>query len=450
MGTMTDEDFELMFIGHCLDRREHAAEARAVIDVTTHFSSTNIASAWHALWSLADEHAIFSPADWCDQIYRAGVNDATGIVHRARVLSEEPAAPLVREAKEVVRRAGVRAQVEIHTDSIKRLRGGREDADEIREDAIGRLVGQQTEATKHFFTGQEMARKLEDELDERAKNTGKILGFESGISEDLDALCGGVGQPGRMIVLGSRPGIGKTSLALQIAGAVMDAGGHSMILSFEMDAQDLAMRMMAQLSGIPTSAIERGRLTPEQRIASAAIYRRLVSTRSAWVDSPHMTIDQIVGRAAAVHAIKPLNLIVVDYLQLITTKNKFRGNRNLEVAEISRALKELSRQLKCTVLALSQLSRKSEDGDEIREPTLSDLRDSGAIEQDADQIWLLFRRSRDAAEALLKQDKNRRGPCGRVTLSFNKECTAFGYATSRHRTARSPTDELNDLARDNH
>lgn len=236
------------------------------------------------------------------------------------------------------------------------------------------------------------ARRVLDQA-ERAYKTGRVSGVRTGISDVDDQL--GAMRPGHMIVLAGRPGMGKTAfavrIALNVAGRQVDGRPARVYMpSLEMPADDIAARQMAGAAGVSTQEVYDGRMTREQWEAACAMERDPAARHVIIDDRASLSIAQIRAKAQRLKARGGLDLVVVDYLQLVKATGYHRGNRVGEVTEISQGLKAMAKDLACPVLALSQLNRGVESREDKR-PTLADLRDSGSIEQDADSVVFLYR-----------------------------------------------------------
>ena len=226
------------------------------------------------------------------------------------------------------------------------------------------------------------------QLEERVSGTG-VQGLSTGFA-DLDRRIGGL-RPGDLWIIGGRPAMGKTTLAMNIAEhCAVRAGARALVFSAEMSSDALLERSLASTGGIPFQQIRTGSVVSSEYAASltdaASLLRRaplLVDDRAA------PRISEIRARARAAHRREPLSLVVVDYLQLVQGDSR-NDNRNLEISEVSRGLKALAKELGCPVIALSQLSRKCEERTDKR-PVMADLRESGQIEQDADLITFVYR-----------------------------------------------------------
>jgi replicative DNA helicase len=270
-------------------------------------------------------------------------------------------------------------------------------------------------------------------IQEQYQRSGSsVNGFESGFA-DLDRLTGGF-QPGSLNIIAARPSMGKTALALNIAqfggGGAKDA---VLIFSLEMSSDQLVQRMLGSEAQVDIHAMRTGVMGKVEWDGLLGAAERLSKALIYIDDSSMLTTMDFRARCRRFKArYGNLGLVVVDYLQLMSFGGRNTDNKQQEVAEISRMLKSVARELECPVIALSQLSRAVEQRTEKR-PMLSDLRDSGAIEQDADTVLLLYRPDYyDGAvnpemdsEAFLSLAKNRNGPTNEVRLIFKREITRF-------------------------
>jgi replicative DNA helicase len=315
---------------------------------------------------------------------------------------------------------------------------------------------------------QSFAQALTVAVDMAAKafqRDGKLSGIATGL-RDLDIKMGGL-QPSDLIIVAGRPGMGKTALATNIAYNVAKAhraevqadgtmksinGGIVGFFSCEMSAEQLATRIIAERTGIPSSTIRRGGIT-EGDFEKIRDYSIELQSLPFYVDETGgLSISQLTARARRLKRQKGLDLLVVDYIQLLQGSGK-RGNDNRvqEVTEITTSLKALAKELNVPIIALSQLSRQVESRDDKR-PQLSDLRESGSIEQDADVVMFVFREEyylankepragtpeyekwqldmslvHGKAEVII--GKQRHGPTGTVELQFEASLTRFGDLT---------------------
>jgi replicative DNA helicase len=337
------------------------------------------------------------------------------------------------------------------------------------EDAERRLY-ELAESGRYEGGFQRFSQALAVAVDMAAKafqRDGKLSGIATGL-RDLDTKMGGL-QPSDLIVLAGRPGMGKTALATNIAYNIAKAhraelqadgtqktvnGGIVGFFSCEMSAEQLATRIIAERTGIPSSHIRRGGIT-EGDFEKIRDYSIELQSLPFYVDETGgLSIAQLTARARRLKRQRGLDLIVVDYIQLLSGSSKRSDNRVQEVTEITTSLKALAKELNVPVIALSQLSRQVESRDDKR-PQLSDLRESGSIEQDADVVMFVYREeyylankeprpgtpehvkwttemelAHGKAEVII--GKQRHGPTGTVDLQFEGSVTRFGDLTSDH------------------
>ncbi len=275
-----------------------------------------------------------------------------------------------------------------------------------------------------------------DALEERQGNKALITGVPSGFS-DLDALTSGL-QPSDLVILAARPSMGKTAFALNIArNAAVDHGTPVAVFSLEMSKEQLSMRMLCSEARVDSSRLRSGFFSQEDwvRLTDAA---GTLSDAPVFIDdSPNISATEIRAKSRRLKLDKGLGLVIIDYLQLMKAPISSE-RRDLEISEISRSLKALAKELDIPVLALSQLNRRLEERSDKR-PQLSDLRESGALEQDADVVAFIYRDEvynkdennphRGTAEILLKKQRN--GPTGEIKLKFFDAFTRFDNLSSR-------------------
>ena len=229
-----------------------------------------------------------------------------------------------------------------------------------------------------------------DQIDEWQSNPDKLRGLGTGFT-DYDKITGGL-RPGDLIIVAGRPSMGKTTLAVNMAeyAAVNPAIRASVgIFSMEMPSEQLITRMLSSIGGVPLASIRSGRISDEDWVRITGATTQLSDAKIFIDETPALTPTELRARARRLKREHGLGLIVVDYLQLMQVAGKTE-NRATEIAEISRGLKALAKELSIPVIALSQLNRSVEQR-EHKKPVMSDLRESGGIEQDADMILLIYR-----------------------------------------------------------
>lgn len=277
-----------------------------------------------------------------------------------------------------------------------------------------------------------------DRLDELQKSSGKLRGVPTGF-RDLDSKLAGM-QDSNLIILASRPGQGKTSLALNIAQYVaVNAGVPVGMFSLEMSQEELVDRLLVGQADIDAWKLKTGRLDEKDFDKLSIAMGELAEAPIFIDDTPGISIAEMRTKARRLQLEHGLKLLIVDYLQLVRGRNL--ENRVQEVSEISQQLKNLARELKIPVLAISQLSRAVESRGS-RKPQLADLRESGAIEQDADVVMFIYRQDPEKPEVVkLDIQKHRNGPTGEIDLFFRADRVQFrGMERVRGRPA-APKEE---------
>jgi len=266
-----------------------------------------------------------------------------------------------------------------------------------------------------------------DEMEAATGRDGELTGVPTGF-KGLDELTNGL-HPGQMIIIGARPAMGKSTLALDFARhASVKANMPTIFFSLEMGKSEIAMRLMAAEATISMQDMRKGRLSTDDWTKIAATRGRINDAPLFIDDSPNMTLVEIRAKCRRLKQKVGLKLIVIDYLQLMSSGKRVES-RQQEISEFSRALKLLAKELGVPVIALSQLNRGSEQRADKR-PAISDLRESGSIEQDADIVILLHRESaydRDQPnpDADLIVAKHRAGPTDTITVAFHGRYSRF-------------------------
>lgn len=312
--------------------------------------------------------------------------------------------------------------------------------DEILDETEKKVFGVSRKYLKNAFLPiDNLLTEAFDRIDELHKYSGKLRGLSTGFG-DLDNLLAGL-QKSDLIILAARPSVGKTSLALDIArqAAIKNKEGVG-IFSLEMSKEQLVDRMLCAQAGVSLWKMRTGNLSDKEedndfaRIGEAM--GKLAEAPIYIDDSGTLSIMEIRAKARRLQMEKGLGLIVIDYLQLMEGRGKYGDNRVQEIAEISRGLKSIARELNIPILALAQLSRAVEMTHPAI-PKLSHLRDSGSIEQDADIVMFIYRKSADRGynpndlpiedrhRAEIYIAKHRNGPTGKVDLFFDENTVSF-------------------------
>ncbi|MCH3960677.1 MAG: replicative DNA helicase [Solobacterium sp.] len=315
---------------------------------------------------------------------------------------------------------------------------GQTDIDEYLDEAEKSILNvSRNRKAGNFKTSTELMTNVLNEISKMSENKSDITGLKTGLN-DLDHMTHGL-QRGDMLVLAARPSMGKTAVGLNLAMnvAAYQRKGAVAIFSLEMAAEQLAMRLLSAKSHVPADKLKTGRLSNDEwnQINEAA--GELKSEQIYIDDASIVKVPEIFSKCRKLQAEHGLNLIMIDYIQLIAGSSRnSEANRQQEVSDISRSLKALARELQVPVLALSQLSRTVEQR-EKKQPMLSDLRESGAIEQDADIVMMLYRESYydEAAKEKANQTgserleinlaKHRNGSTGKINVAFEAATNAI-------------------------
>ncbi len=369
------------------------------------------------------------------------LESAGGFDYLVTLAQSTPSAANIRRYAEIVReRAIVRQLAEVGTEIARSAYNPQgKSAEKLLDEAESKVfqIAESTEKSKQgFLEMPDLLRQNIEKIDTlyRRDNPNEVTGVATGFT-DLDRMTSGL-QKGDLIIVAGRPSMGKTAFALNIAEniAIVDKLPVA-VFSMEMGGAQLVMRMLGSVGRLDQSILKNGSLTDEhwERLNEAVI--RLSDAPIFIDETPGMTVLEVRARARRL-ARKfngKLGLIVIDYLQLMSGSSR-NDNRAAELGEISRSLKALAKELQVPVIALSQLSRLVEQRTDKR-PMMSDLRESGAIEQDADLIMFMFRDEyytkeasefKGLAECII--GKHRNGPTGRIFLTFLGQFTKFENA----------------------
>jgi replicative DNA helicase len=281
-----------------------------------------------------------------------------------------------------------------------------------------------------------------DNIEMLHNRKGEVTGIPTGFTE-LDRMTSGF-QRSDFIIVAARPSVGKTAFALNIAQNVATKTNENVaIFSLEMSAQQLVMRMLCAEGNINAQNLRTGKLTPEDWGKLTMAMGSLSNAGIYIDDTPSIRVSDIRAKCRRLKQESGLGMVVIDYLQLIQGSGRNRENRQQEVSEISRSLKALARELEVPVIALSQLSRSVEQRQDKR-PMMSDIRESGSIEQDADIVAFLYRddyynkdsENKNIIEIIIAKQRN--GPVGTVQLAFIKEYNKFVNLERRFDDAQIP------------
>lgn len=368
-------------------------------------------------------------------VNRKLVNQIGGVEYLSEVInSVATGANIEYYITAVLEKYTLRRMIEVATNIVKSA--NQDDVDvsaavEMAEKDI--LSVAKTRRTTEFRTIHDVLEKTQSDLDFLVKNKGKITGLTTGM-KDLDNVTEGL-HPTQLVIIAARPAVGKTAFALNVAAAAARSTKKNIaIFSLEMPAEQLVLRMISSLGQIDSKKLQTGRLENEDYRRLNEAISQLEDTHIYFHDAGGITASEIQAKCRRLAAQgEGLGLVVIDYLQLVESSNRYAGARQQEVSEISRKLKTMALELEVPVIALSQLSRGVEKRED-KKPVLSDLRESGAIEQDADIVAALH--APEMPDTDIKDDsipspiqliilKHRNGPTATIDMLFKKKTSTF-------------------------
>jgi replicative DNA helicase len=426
---------ESAVLGAVLVDNRHLNRAQELLTAETFYSPRH-RKIFKALCALSESGAALDLVTVCDQLARQGDLDAVGGAGTVAALTDGlPRAANVEHYAKIVREKWVlrqlaRASQEILSSSLRPTTTTDQILDEA-EKAIFRIAEDRLRSgLVPLKTVAERSLQMIEELTQRRELiTGTPTGFT-----DLDHMTAGL-QPSDLIILAARPAVGKTTCALNMAAhAALSHGRTVGMFSLEMSHQQLFLRLLCAEAQVDAHLLRTGRIGKEDWSRIIKCYGTLCEAPFYIDDTPGVGVMEMRAKSRRLKLEHGLDLLVVDYLQLMRGRGGY-DSRQQEISDISRSLKELAKELKIPVIALSQLSRAPEQRGGDHRPQLSDLRESGAIEQDADVVLFLFREEmykkddpdlRGRAELIVAKQRN--GPTGKVDLVFIREFTRFGNA----------------------
>jgi len=363
------------------------------------------------------------------------LEDAGGLAYLGRLAKETPTAANILAYADIVHEKSVLRQLasvgtEIADSAYNQEgRDSRELLDEAEKN-VYKIAEQGARNQKGFVGMTELLKNTVDQIDTLYQNEGAITGISTGF-DNFDEMTSGL-QAGELIIVAGRPSMGKTTFAMNLAENAAIGGKKSVaVFSLEMPGESLSMRMISSLGRIDQHNLRTGQIKDEDWARITSTVSMLSKTKVFVDDTAGLSSTELRARARRLKREHGLDLIVIDYLQLMQGSSKSASeNRTAEVSEISRSLKALAKELEVPVIALSQLNRSLEQRTDKR-PVMSDLRESGAIEQDADLIIFIYRdevynedsEQKGTAEIIIAKQRN--GPIGKVRLTFLGKYTRF-------------------------
>jgi replicative DNA helicase len=417
-----------------------------VADTVTHddFYEDRHRRIYEAAHTLYEKRSPIDVLTLADQLKATGFLDMVGgAAYLTELTNFVPTAAHAEQYAEIIAQKAIRRRLIKASQDIVALGYDEEkELQELVESAEVKLFEVSQRHVKQDITSLEtILGESFDRLDELHKDKGKIRGVPTGFA-DMDNILAGL-QRSDLFILAARPSMGKTALALNLAHNVaVKAGLPVLIFSLEMSKEQLVDRMLSMESGVDAWALRTGNLSDADFEKIGHAMGALSEAQIYIDDSPGISVSDMRTKARRESHQRPLGLIIVDYLQLMSGTSRFGGgdgNRVQEISEISRGLKGIARELNVAVVALSQLSRSVESRSP-QIPQLQDLRESGSIEQDADVVAFIYREEyynpesekKNIAEIFIR--KHRNGPTGAVELYFERDKQRFRGIDKKHST----------------
>lgn len=363
------------------------------------------------------------------------INEIGGVEYLTEVLESVPnAANIDYYTKIIEDKATLRELIERATEITTMGYNEENSVSETVEEAEKKILGIiKNKRSTEFKTIQDVIKTTEKNLEVLSESKGEITGLPTGWA-DIDRITSGLHE-NELIIIAARPAMGKTAFALNLATHIATHTDKSVALfNLEMGAEQLAVRILASLGQIDQTKLRTGNLQNEDWKRVTEAISQLENAKLFMDDTPGITIGEIRAKCRRLaNSENGLGIVIIDYLQLITSNGKYGSNRQQEVSDISRALKTMAMELKVPVIALAQLSRAVEQREDKR-PIMSDLRESGSIEQDADIVSFLYRddyynkQARDDSQTSISEfiiGKHRSGPTATIELLFKRNTSTF-------------------------
>jgi len=435
-----NKEAEQSVLGSCLHSSEAIAKALEVLSEEDFYKAANK----KIFIVMREQFEANEPIDvlaLADRLRKKDELDNVGGLEYLSLLEDYvPTATAVSHHAKILREKKIlRDLIQTATDIVSNSYSDKDDVDTLLDKAEQSIFGISEKRTKpSFFKLTDVIKENVSSLEKRSMEPGMVTGLSCGFT-DLNNMTAGF-QPSDLIILAARPSMGKTSFALDIARFVsLHEGIPTAIFSLEMSKQQLGVRLLCSEARVDSQKVRTGYLAQSDWPKLHEAGRRLSEAKMFIDDSAALSVLDVRARARRLAAEQPrenpLGLIIIDYLQLM----QGRGNpesRQLEVSDISRGLKALAKELNVPILALSQLSRAVESRTD-KHPLLSDLRESGSIEQDADVVMFIYREvvynpeTDDPGKTEILVRKQRNGPIGDVRLHFESQFTRFFDRTER-------------------
>lgn len=430
-------DAEQSLLGALLIDKDAIVKVSELLHPTNFYRSEQHGPIYLAIQELFERREPIDLVTLTEELKKKGVYEkAGGSAYLASLVNMVPTSAHIEQYARIIKEHAVRRTlISQSTRLIEKAYDESEPISELLEFAEQGIFSLSQEHVKRdFIQIKDALAESFDRLDELQKSSGKLRGVPTGF-RDLDAKLAGM-QDSNLLILASRPGQGKTSLALNLAQYVaVNVGVPVGIFSLEMSKEELVDRLLVAQADIDAWRLKTGKLDEKDFDRLSLAMGELAEAPIYIDDTPGISVSEMRTKARRLQLEHSLKFLIVDYLQLVRGGNQ--ENRVQEVSEISRSLKNLARELRIPVLAISQLSRAVESRG-TRRPQLADLRESGAIEQDADVVMFIYREDLEKPEdVILDIQKHRNGPVGEIHLYFRGDRTKF-FGMEKIHTTGSP------------
>lgn len=435
-------DAEQSLLGALLIDKDAIVRIAEVLHPANFYRTDTHGFIFSAMKNLFDRREPIDLVTLTEELKKEGTYEKIGgSTYLANLVNLVPTAAHIEYYANIIKQHSIRrALISQATKLIEQAYDESGSVDELLEAAEAGIFSlSQQHVKRDFIPIKDALTESFDRLDELQKSSGHLRGVPTGF-RDLDSKLAGM-QDSNLIILASRPGQGKTSFALNVAQYVAVVAGLPVgIFSLEMSQEELVDRLLVAQADIDAWKLKTGRLDEKDFDRLSQAMGELAEAQLFIDDTPGITLSEMRTKARRLQIEYGLKLLIVDYLQLVHGRNL--ENRVQEVSEISQGLKNLARELKIPVLAISQLSRAVESRG-TRKPQLADLRESGAIEQDADVVMFIYREDLEKSEQVTMDiQKHRNGPTGEISLIFRPDRVRF-YGMERTR-GRPPAEKVED------
>ncbi len=431
---------EQSLLGALLIDKDAIVAIGEILRVDHFYKSEQHGSIYSAILELFEKREPIDLVTVTEKLKQSGYLDKVGgSAYLAELVNMVPTAAHIESYAKIIREHAVRRQLISFSSRFIDMAydEGLEVSNILEESEQSVFAITQQHIKRDFIQLKDALAQSFDRLDELQKTSGKLRGIPTGF-RDLDNKLAGL-QNSNLIIFAARPGMGKTSFALNIAQhAAVNCGVPVGIFSLEMSQEELVDRLLVGQADIDAWKLKTGRLDEKDFDKLSHAMGQLAEAPLFIDDTPGLSISEMRTKARRLQAEHGLKMLVVDYLQLM--RGRSQDNRVQEVSEISQSLKNLARELKIPVFALSQLSRAVESRG-IKKPQLADLRESGAIEQDADVVMFIYREDSENTEAVkLDIQKHRNGPTGEIDLIFRGDRLKFYGMEKTRRVSSLPKE----------